>query len=149
MTDNNKNDPFFLRRFLEAQEEIYGVALSELKGGRKLSHWMWFIFPQIDGLGSSSTAKLYAIKNVNEAKAYLNHAILGPRLIECTKILLNNGGQSASDIFGYPDDLKFCSSMTLFEYAASEDTLYSRALDQYCGGKRDAKTLKIISVHKT
>ncbi|MGZ4959193.1 MAG: DUF1810 domain-containing protein [Methylomonas sp.] len=138
------NDPFDLSRFLEAQELMYETALSELKNGRKRSHWMWFVFPQIDGLGSSSTAKRYAIKSIAEARAYLNHPVLGARLTECTKTLLCIKGLSASDIFGYPDDLKFCSSMTLFEQVTSKDSVFSRALGQYCGGKRDEKTLKII-----
>lgn len=144
MNTFENDDPFDLARFLEAQELMYGTALSELKNGQKRSHWMWFVFPQIDGLGSSSTAKRYAIKSIAEAKAYLNHPLLGARLTECTKTLLNLKGLSASDIFGYPDDLKFCSSMTLFEQVTSEDSLFSRALDQYCGGERDEKTLAII-----
>ncbi len=144
MNTFENNDPFDLARFLEAQELMYGTALSELKNGRKHSHWMWFVFPQIDGLGSSPTAKRYAIKSTAEAKAYLNHPVLGARLTECTKTLLNIKGLSASDIFGYPDDLKFCSSMTLFEHVTSRDSLFSRALDQYCDGQRDNKTLTII-----
>lgn len=144
MNTFENDDPFDLARFLEAQELIYGTALSELKNGRKLSHWMWFVFPQIDGLGSSPTAKRYAIKSAAEATAYLNHPVLGARLTESTKTLLNLKGLSASDIFGYPDDLKFCSSMTLFEQVTSRDSLFSRALDQYCGGERDEKTLAII-----
>lgn len=144
MNTFENNDPFDLARFLEAQELMYGTALSELKNGQKRSHWMWFVFPQIDGLGSSTTAKRYAIKSTAEAKAYLNHPLLGARLTECTKTLLSIKGLSASDIFGYPDDLKFCSSMTLFERVTSEDSLFSRAIDQYCGGQRDEKTLAII-----
>lgn len=144
MNTFENNDPFDLARFLEAQQNIYSTALSELKNGQKHSHWMWFVFPQIDGLGSSATAKRYAIKSTEEAKAYLNHPLLGARLTECTKTLLNIKGLSASDIFGYPDDLKFCSSMTLFEHVTSEDSLFSRALDQYCGGQRDEKTLAIM-----
>ncbi|MDD1621294.1 MAG: DUF1810 domain-containing protein [Methylococcaceae bacterium] len=144
MNISDNDDPFDLNRFQEAQENVYGTALSELKNGRKLSHWMWFVFPQIEGLGNSSTAKRYAIKSMEEAKAYLNHPILGSRLIECTKTLLNIKGLSASDIFGHPDDLKFCSSMTLFEYVASKNSLFSEALDQYFGGQKDAKTLALI-----
>jgi uncharacterized protein (DUF1810 family) len=144
MNASNNDDPFDLRRFLEAQEPSYAIALSELKGGRKHSHWMWFVFPQIDGLGRSPTTKQYAIRNVAEAKTYLSHPVLGARLIECTKTLLNARGLSAFDVFGHPDDLKFCSSMTLFEYASSGDSLFSQALDQYCEGQRDAKTLAIV-----
>jgi uncharacterized protein (DUF1810 family) len=139
----NNDQSFDLNRFLEAQESIYGTALAELKNGRKLSHWMWFVFPQIDGLGNSPTAKRYAIKSIDEAKAYLNHPLLGARLTECTKALLDIKGLSAADIFGYPDDLKFCSSMTLFESVASHNSLFSEAIDQYFGGERDARTLAI------
>lgn len=144
----NNDQSFDLNRFLQAQENVYGTALSELKNGRKLSHWMWFVFPQIDGLGSSSTAKRYAIKSTAEARAYLNHPLLGARLTECTKTLLTIKGLSASDIFGYPDDLKFCSSMTLFESVASKNSLFSEAIDQYFGGQRDAKTLAITGAVK-
>jgi uncharacterized protein (DUF1810 family) len=144
----SSDQSFDLDRFLEAQQNVYGIALSELKSGRKLSHWMWFVFPQIDGLGSSPTAKRYAIKSTAEARAYLNHPLLGARLTECTKTLLAIKGLSASDIFGYPDDLKFCSSMTLFESVAPKDSLFSEAIDQYFGGHRDAKTLAIIGAVK-
>ncbi|NQU31872.1 MAG: DUF1810 domain-containing protein [Bacteroidetes bacterium] len=140
----NDADPFILNRFLEAQIRNYEIALSELKRGCKESHWMWFVFPQIIGLGSSSTSEFYAVKNKKEARAYLNHAILGSRLSVCTNILLNLRGLSSLDIFGYPDNLKFCSSMTLFEFVDLEDSLFSKALDQYCGGQRDERTLKII-----
>src|SRR5690348_3268527 len=108
------DDRFDLDRFVRAQEEVYCRALSEITLGRKRSHWMWFIFPQIDGLGCSSTAKFYAIKSKDEAKAYLNHPRLGKRLNECAEALLKIKGKSATEIFGYPDDLKLRSSMTLF-----------------------------------
>ena len=133
MTASNNEDSFHLERFVEAQKDIYYTALSELRAGRKQSHWMWFVFPQIDGLGSSPTAS-YSIKTIAEAQAYLNHSVLGPRLQECTKALLHINGSSASDIFGYPDDLKFCSSMTLFDYVASESCLFGEAIAKYCGG---------------
>lgn len=148
MNPIHNQDPFDLTRFLEAQQNIYGTALAELKNGRKLSHWMWFVFPQIDGLGNSPTAKHYAVKSIGEAKAYLNHPLLGARLIECTKTLLDIKSLSASDIFGYPDDLKLCSSMTLFETVAPKNSVFSDALDQYCGGQRDAKTLAIIGAER-
>ena len=109
-------DPFDLSRFVKAQDGVYERALKEIKRGEKQSHWMWFIFPQIDGLGSSSTARFYSVKSGPEAKAYLDHPLLGPRIIECSQVLLRIQGRSASDIFGYPDDLKLRSSMTL-EYA--------------------------------
>lgn len=149
MTTGNNKDPFQLERFVKAQEGIYSAALSELRAGRKQSHWMWFVFPQIEGLGSSSTALYFAIKNIAEAKAYLYHSVLGPRLQECTKALLRINGLSASDVFGYPDDLKFCSSMTLFDYVASEDPLFKDAITKYCGGRRDEKTLAILHASET
>jgi len=138
------DDPFNLRRFMQAQDNTYGIALAELKAGRKHSHWMWFVFPQIDGLGSSPIAKQYAIKSVDEASAYLSHPVLGARLIECTKTVLDLKGVSLFEIFGHPDDLKFCSSMTLFEHVSSEGSVFPDALEQYCGGQRDARTLAIV-----
>jgi len=122
-----ENDRFDLNRFVEAQEEIYPRALAEIKLSRKRSHWMWFIFPQIDGLGHSSTARLYAIKSKEEAKAYLDHPVLGKRLIECSEALLKIKGKSAEEIFGYPDDLKLRSSMTLFASVSEPDPIFSRA----------------------
>ena len=137
-------DPFNLNRFVDAQKSIYSSALSELKAGQKRSHWMWFIFPQIAGLGSSPTATFYAIKSISEAEAYLAHAVLGLRLQECTKALLSLSGRSVSDIFAYPDDLKFCSSMTLFDNVSSGDCVFADAITKYCGGKRNAKTVDIL-----
>jgi len=137
-------DPFNLNRFVDAQESIYSSALFELEAGQKRSHWMWFIFPQIAGLGSSPTATFYAIKSISEAEAYLAHAVLGPRLQECTKTLLSISGRSVAEIFAYPDDLKFCSSMTLFDNVSSGDCVFADALNQYCGGTRDAKTVEIL-----
>jgi uncharacterized protein (DUF1810 family) len=138
-------DPFNLNRFVDAQESIYSIALSELRAGQKRSHWMWFIFPQIAGLGQSQTASFYAIKNASEAEAYLDHAVLGRRLKECTRTLLNFSGRSASDIFAYPDDLKFCSSMTLFDHVSSGEPVFSDAITKYCGGMLDMKTLDILT----
>ncbi len=144
MNSNHSTDRFALQRFLEAQETTYRAALSELRSGHKRTHWMWFIFPQIDGLGSSPTAKRYAIKSLAEAEAYLDHPVLGGRLLECTQAVLNVRGRSAAEIFGYPDTLKLCSSLTLFERVAPHDSLFSRALDSCFGGKRDVRTLEII-----
>ena len=144
MTQGKREDPFELERFIKAQEGIYDTALSELQAGRKRSHWMWFIFPQIDGLARSSTAGYFAIKSVDEAKAYLEHPVLGPRRQECTRTLLSLNGKSASDVFGYPDDLKFCSSMTLFDLAAPGNDLFADALDKYFAGERDQKTLSLL-----
>ncbi len=138
------DDQFDLNRFVQAQEEIYPRALAEIKRGQKRSHWMWFIFPQIDGLGYSSTAKFYAIKSSDEAKAYLNHPLLGKRLVECAELLLKIMGKSAADIFGYPDDLKLRSSMTLFARVSPADSVFSRVLEQYFGGEPDQRTLELL-----
>ncbi len=138
------DDPDDLKRFLTAQEGVYERALAELKAGRKRTHWMWYIFPQIDGLGYSPTAKHYAIRSIEEARQYLSHPVLGKRLLECTEAVLALRGGSVSEIFGYPDDLKFKSSMTLFEKVAGPGSLFSSALDRYCNGERDAATLSLI-----
>jgi uncharacterized protein (DUF1810 family) len=119
------DDPYDLNRFLSAQEGVYDRALAELKSGQKRTHWMWYIFPQIDGLGRSPTARYYSIKNIEEARQYLNHPVLGKRLLECTEALLAAKGRSLSEIFGYPDDLKFRSSMTLFEKIAGSGSAFS------------------------
>ena len=134
-----------LERFIEAQAPVYAQALGELRAGQKQSHWMWFIFPQIKGLGSSEMAVRYAISSIEEAKAYLEHPVLGARLRECTQIVLGVTGRTAEEIFGYPDNLKFHSSMTLFAQAAEiseEDLVFSQALDKYFGGKEDAGTIE-------
>ncbi len=138
------DDRFGLNRFVQAQEEVYPRALAELKLGRKRSHWMWFVFPQIDGLGYSSTAKFYAIKSKDEAKAYLDHALLGKRLRECAEALLKIEGKSAAEIFGYPDDLKLRSSLTLFASVSPAVSVFSRVLAQYFGGEPDQRTLELL-----
>ncbi|MGE5301470.1 MAG: DUF1810 domain-containing protein [Acidobacteriota bacterium] len=140
----NPDDPHDLNRFLSAQEGVYERALAELKGGRKLTHWMWYVFPQIDGLGYSPMAKRYSIKSVEEARQYLSHPVLGKRLLECTDAVVALKGGSVSEIFGYPDDLKFKSSMTLFERIAGSGSVFSSALDRYCNGERDAATLRLL-----
>ena len=142
------DDPFDLNRFLQAQEGVYERALAELRAGRKTSHWMWFVFPQIDGLGRSSTARHYAIKSLAEARAYLGQPLLGARLAECTRAMLEHHGLTAHEILGYPDDLKFHSSMTLFEHAAGDKELFARAIDQYFAGRRDAMTLMILGADR-
>ena len=124
-------DIYNLERFINAQGNSYHIALKEIKNGKKLSHWMWFIFPQIDGLGLSLTAKEYSIKNSQEAKDYLNHNILGKRLIEITNALMKLENSSARSIFGYPDDLKLKSSMTLFKIIASDNKIFSDVLVKY------------------
>lgn len=140
----NPDDPHELSRFLDAQEGVYERALAELKNGQKRTHWIWFIFPQIDGLGYSPTAKRYAIKSPDEARQYLAHPVLGKRLRECTEAVVALRGGSLAEIFGYPDDMKFRSSMTLFEKTAGADSVFSAALDRYCGGERDAATLGLL-----
>ena len=132
-----------LDRFVEAQDGAYDDALAELAGGRKRTHWMWFVFPQIAGLGSSPTAQLYAIRSLDEARAYLAHPVLGPRLRECARALLGVDGRSARDILGYPDDLKLRSSMTLFARAADDPELFQAVLDRYYDGP-DPRTLKLL-----
>lgn len=134
-----------LNRFKDAQPLIYDQALQEIKNGHKAGHWMWFIFPQLRGLGSSPTNHLYAIKDLDEARAYLSDPVLGRRLEECTLALLSQDNPSAEDIFGYPDVLKLCSSLTLFEQVAGENSLYSRALDKFYDGQRDPLTLNLLA----
>ena len=140
----NPGDPYDLNRFLRAQEGVYERALSELRRGQKRTHWMWFIFPQIDGLGYSPTAKRYPIKSIEETRQYLNHPVLGKRLLECTEAVVALKGGSVSEIFGYPDDLKFKSSMTLFEKIAGTGSVFSLALDRYCNSERDETTLSLL-----
>ena len=135
-------DPYELERFLSAQKDTYLDALRELRSGHKRTHWMWFIFPQLDGLGTSATARRYAIKSLEEARAYLAHPILGARLVECTTTVNKLQGRTTLQIFGTPDHMKFCSSMTLFELAGSH-TEFTFALDKYCKG-RDQVTLKVL-----
>ena len=138
------DDPHDLARFVEAQAGDYETALAEIRAGRKRSHWMWYIFPQIDGLGFSSMARRYAIKSLDEARAYLDHPVLGPRLVEITEAALAVEGQSAHEIFGSPDDMKLRSCATLFARAASEGSVFSRLLDKFFDGKPDVRTLELL-----
>jgi len=138
------DDSFDLNRFVEAQQTIYESVLRELRNGRKRSHWMWFVFPQIDGLAHSSTSKFYAVKSPEEALAYLNHPVLGKRLNECAEAVLALEGRSASEIFGYPDDLKLKSSLTLFASVSDAQSVFALLLDKYFAGERDLRTLKIL-----
>jgi uncharacterized protein (DUF1810 family) len=133
-----------LVRFLEAQNHVYLKALDEIKNGQKRSHWMWYIFPQIKGLGSSENARFFGIKSLDEATAYVQHPILGKHLIEITKALLTIEGKSASDIFGYPDDLKLHSSMTLFSKVENADPVFNEVIKKYFNGVLDQGTLKIL-----
>ena len=136
------NDPYNLQRFLDAQKRVYDSVLSELRRGRKQGHWMWFVFPQIKGLGRSSMGSRFAIASPAEAKAYLQHPVLGPRLIECTQLVNAIEGRSVEQIFGYPDDLKFRSCMTLFAHAAADNQVFTSALQKYFGGEPDPLTLE-------
>lgn len=139
MTFND--DPYDLARFVAAQDPIYADALAELSAGRKRSHWMWFVFPQLEGLGASAMAKRYAIHSLAEARAYLDHPLLGARLKECVALVNNVQTHSAHEIFGSPDDLKFHSSMTLFAAAAPQEPLFGEALHKYFADRRDPLTL--------
>jgi uncharacterized protein (DUF1810 family) len=132
-----KPDPFDLERFVAAQDPIYHRVIAELRRGMKQTHWMWFVFPQIAGLGRSAMAERYAISSLDEARAYLAHRILGPRLIECTQAVLDVEGRSAHAIFGSPDDLKFHSSMTLFAQVAVEAAIFLAAIGKYFDGQDD------------
>ena len=138
------NDPYNLDRFITAQEGIFESVLTELANGKKCTHWMWFIFPQIDGLGFSSTTKYYAIKSLEEASQYLNHPILGTRLLQCARLVLAVEGKSAYEIFGSPDDLKLKSSMTLFAEAAGPDSDFAEVLEKYFNGQRDERTITLM-----
>jgi uncharacterized protein (DUF1810 family) len=137
--------PDSLNRFVEAQRKSYDEIVRELKSGRKVTHWIWYIFPQIAGLGFSSTARFYAIRDQCEAQSYLNHPILGKRLFECTKIVLTHKEKSALDIFGDIDAMKFRSSMTLFMSVPGSDSVYQEAIKEYFEGEPDQKTLDILS----
>jgi uncharacterized protein (DUF1810 family) len=133
-----------LSRFLQAQEGDYERALSEIRSGQKRTHWMWYIFPQLDGLAFSATAKHYAIKDVNEAQAYLAHSVLGPRLLECAEAAAQLEGRSAREIFGSPDDLKLRSCATLFAHVSQSGSVFERLLKKYYQGQRDDKTLQLL-----
>ncbi len=133
-------DPYDLTRFVAAQDSVYAQAQAELTLGRKRSHWMWFVFPQFEGLGGSAMAQRYAIRSLEEAAAYLAHPILGARLKECVTLVNKVEGRSAREILGHPDDLKFRSSMTLFAAAAPEEPLFAQALAKYYAGAPDPFT---------
>jgi uncharacterized protein (DUF1810 family) len=136
------NDTYNLRRFVEAQNPVFDQVCFELRNGQKVGHWMWFIFPQIKGLGHTQTARDFAISSRQEAEAYLDHPILGPRLRECTRLAALVEGRSVRQIFGYPDDLKFRSCMTLFAHATSDNQVFVDASQKLCGGEFDRLTLE-------
>lgn len=140
------DDPYDLSRFVRAQEESYEQALSEIKSGQKRSHWMWYIFPQIDGLALSATAKRYSIKTVEEAKAYLDHLVLGRRLLACAEAVLRIEGRSAAEIFGSPDDLKLRSCATLFACVLPPGSVFDRLIAKYYRGQRDSKTRQLLGI---
>ncbi|MDR5747444.1 DUF1810 domain-containing protein [Caballeronia sp. LZ029] len=135
------SDPYDLQRFVDAQESVIDDVRAELSAGRKRTHWMWFVFPQIAGLGHSAMAQHYAISSRDEARAYLAHPVLGARLVELTRIVNGVQGRSVSDIFGYPDDMKFHSSMTLFAHTADDADVFNEALRRYFEGRGDEATL--------
>jgi uncharacterized protein (DUF1810 family) len=138
------DDSFDLQRFVAAQHPMMDQVLAELRRGHKTGHWMWFVFPQIHGLGRSSTAVRFALSSRREAQAYLQHPILGPRLRECTQLVTAVDGRPIREILGFPDDLKFHSSMTLFAHAAADNELFMTALQKYFAGRFDAETLARI-----
>ncbi|ROM69789.1 calpastatin [Pseudomonas brassicacearum] len=138
------HDPFNLSRFVEAQRPLFDRVMDELRAGRKTSHWMWFVFPQLRGLGHSEMADRFAIATLDEAQAYLEHDLLGPRLEQCVRTVLEHRGMSAKQIFGSPDDLKFRSCLTLFMRAQTGAALYQQALDQFYSGEPDRRTLLLL-----
>jgi uncharacterized protein (DUF1810 family) len=140
-------DPYDLQRFVDAQDAggTYDSAVAELRAGRKRSHWMWFVFPQIAGLGRSPTAQAYAISSLEEAQAYLAHPVLGPRLTESSRIVADLRGLTAEEVFGGVDSLKLCSSMTLFHRADPDNALFERVLDAYFGGRADPATDRLLA----
>jgi uncharacterized protein (DUF1810 family) len=148
MTNSNSSpgtdDPHHLSRFVQAQQGNYEQALSEITSGRKRSHWMWYVFPQLDGLAFSSTSKHYAIKSLEEARAYLEHPVLGPRLLACAQAVVRIDGRSATEIFGSPDDLKLRSCATLFACVSPPGSVFHQLLAKYYEGATDAKTLHLL-----
>jgi uncharacterized protein (DUF1810 family) len=138
-------DRYDLRRFVDAQEPVYGEVLGELRSGRKRSHWIWFVFPQLRGLGRSPTAQRFGISSLGEARAYLQHDVLGPRLHECARLVARIDGSSADDIFGWPDNLKVRSSMTLFAHATDDNADFRAVLDKFYAGEEDPATVELLS----
>jgi uncharacterized protein (DUF1810 family) len=137
-------DPFNLQRFVDAQEDSYDRALAELRAGRKTSHWIWYVFPQLKGLGFSQASQFYGLSGLDEARAYLAHPLLGPRLHECVEAMLATGDGNADDVLGFTDAMKFRSSMTLFAEAAPQDAPFAQALTRFFAGDPDKKTLDLL-----
>jgi uncharacterized protein (DUF1810 family) len=144
--ERGAGDPHDLDRFVQAQARNYDQALAEIRRGRKSSHWMWYIFPQLDGLGFSPTARHYAIKSLAEAEAYLSHPVLGHRLVECAEAALAVEGKTALEIFGSPDNLKLRSCATLFACVSPAGSVFERLLARYYQGERDGKTLRLLGI---
>jgi len=144
-TKPDRDGPHDLARFVRAQEGDYARALAEIRGGRKRTHWMWYVFPQFDGLGVSPTSRHYSVKSVEEAHAYLQHPVLGPRLVECAELLLAIDGASALDILGSPDDMKLRSCATLFAHVSPGRSVFHRVIDKYFGGQPDWRTLALMT----
>ncbi|HKP41839.1 DUF1810 domain-containing protein [Mycobacterium sp.] len=144
----NGPDQFELRRFVDAQEPVYDEVLGELRSGRKRSHWIWFVFPQLRGLGRSPTAERFGISSLEEARAYLEHDVLGPRLRECARLVAQIEGRSADDIFGWPDNLKVRSSMTLFAHATDDNAEFRAVLDEFYDGEDDPATVELINTER-
>ena len=143
------SDPFDLERFVQAQDPVLAQVRRELGEGRKRSHWMWFVFPQLRGLGHSAMAQHYGLGGIEQARAYLAHPVLGPRLLDCTALVNRVEGRSAHDIFGSPDDVKFRSSMTLFAAARPEEAAFREALERYFDGRPDPRTLELLGGTRT
>jgi uncharacterized protein (DUF1810 family) len=141
------DDPYDLHRFVQAQQDIYAQAVDELADGHKTSHWMWFVFPQLRGLGRSPMATRFGIASLDEARAYLDHPLLGSRLKQCVRLVLRIDGRSINEIFGSPDDMKFRSCMTLFDLAAPQEAIFAQALQKYFGGTPDERTLTLLRQH--
>ena len=150
MTSSNdsrrEDDAYDLSRFLRAQEGDYEQVVSEIRSGRKRSHWMWYVFPQIEGLGFSPLSKRYSIKSLGEARAYLAHPVLGPRLLECAEAVVSLEGRSATEVFGSPDDMKLRSCATLFACVSPPGSVFDRLLGKYYRRLRDAKTLQLLGI---
>ena len=137
-------DPYDLQRFVDAQDAVYDSVVAELRAGRKRSHWMWFVFPQLGALGRSATAERYGISGPAEGRAYLEHAVLGPRLRECSRLASSIEGSSAEQVFGWPDNLKLRSSMTLFAHCSEDNRDFVAVLDRYYAGEEDAATVALL-----
>jgi uncharacterized protein (DUF1810 family) len=141
----NDADQFDLQRFVEAQDRVYDTVLAELRSGAKRSHWIWFVFPQLRGLGHSATAQRYGISSLAEARAYLSHPVLGPRLRECTQLVAEIDGRSVDEVFGRPDNMKVRSSMTLFARATDDNAEFRAVLDKFYGGEHDGATTELLN----